>query len=57
MEEPFPTLRNALELVATLEAHCRQLQEAGGDGVQDTAAELQKLLSEIRKNLEPPTDH
>jgi hypothetical protein len=46
-----PGLREALQLVASLEAHCRKLRQTGDAEMDDAAAELERLLREIRGQL------
>jgi len=47
-----PNLHEALQLVESLEAHCAGLRAGGGE-MKQTAAELEQLVREIRRQLRP----
>jgi hypothetical protein len=46
----MPDYKEALQLVASLETHCRQLRESSVD-VHAAADELEALLADIRSRL------
>jgi hypothetical protein len=48
-ERPVPELREALELIASIEAQCEDLRRSGAE--QEVLAEVEALLVEIRGEI------
>jgi hypothetical protein len=51
MKKPRLQLGEALDLVRSIELHCRELRREGGTEVERHVAELDEVICEIREQL------